>query len=67
MVKTEHLEKVQAKAEVHAEDRLLDLLLPPARHSVDGMSDQEPGNETRERFRQQLREGKLDNAMSRLR
>jgi len=61
MVKTEHLEKVQAKAEVHAEDRLLDLLLPPVRHSVDGMTEQEPGNETRERFRQQLREGKLDN------
>lgn len=61
MVKTEHLEKVQAKAEVHAEDRLLDLLLPPVRHSIDGVTEQEPGNETRERFRQQLREGKLDN------
>lgn len=61
MVKTEHLEKVQAKAEVHAEDRLLDLLLPPVRHSIDGMTEQESGNETRERFRQQLREGKLDN------
>jgi len=61
MVKTEHLEKVQAKAEVHAEDRLLDLLLPPAHHSIDGMTEQEPGNETRERFRQQLHEGKLDN------
>lgn len=61
MVKTEHLEKVQAKAEVHAEDRLLDLLLPPVRHSIDGAVEQDAGSETRERFRQQLRDGKLDN------
>lgn len=61
MVKTEHLEKVQQKAEVHAEDRLLDLLLPPVRHSAQEGVVQDAGHDTRERFRQQLREGKLDN------
>lgn len=61
MVKTEHLEKVQEKAALHAEDRLLDLLLPPIRHSIDGVADQDAGHDTRERFREQLREGRLDN------
>jgi ATP-dependent HslUV protease ATP-binding subunit HslU len=63
MVKSEHMEKVQEKAKVLAEDRVLDLLLPPTK-PVKGVSadeqDKEHYKETREKFRGQLREGKLD-------
>jgi ATP-dependent HslUV protease ATP-binding subunit HslU len=63
MVKAEHIEKVQEKAEVHAEERVLDLLLPPQR-TVKGITIEEEEKEkyrdTRERLRQQLKEGKLD-------
>ncbi len=64
MVKTEHMEKVQEKARTLAEDRLLDLLLPPlrsARGVVPEEEEKEKHKETRERLRQQLRDGKLDN------
>jgi ATP-dependent HslUV protease ATP-binding subunit HslU len=63
MVKSEHMEKVQEKAKVLAEDRALDLLLPPPR-PVRGVQaeeqDKEHYKETREKLREQLREGKLD-------
>lgn len=63
MVKSEHIEKVQEKAKNLAEERLLDLLLPPLRSSkaapVDE-DDKEKHKETRERLRKQLRDGKLD-------
>ena len=61
IVKTEQMEQVQEKARTLAEDRLLDLLLPPLRPGADGMTEPDMGSETRERFRQQLRDGKLDN------
>jgi len=79
MVREEKLEDVADKAEMNAEERLLDLLLPsmPAQvppkpaHSTDQQQigfnvnsepilAGEPGSRTREKFRQQLREGKLD-------
>jgi ATP-dependent HslUV protease ATP-binding subunit HslU len=79
MVREEKLEDVTDKAEMNAEERLLDLLLPampaqvpprPATHDQQqqiGFNIQkepllagEPGSRTREKFRQQLREGKLD-------
>ncbi len=63
MVKTEHMGKVQEKAKTLAEDRVLDLLLPPQR-TVKGAAPEEEEKEsykdTRERLRVQLREGKLD-------
>lgn len=63
IVKSEHMEKVQEKAKVLAEDRALDLLLPPIRPAR-GVSteeqDKEHYKETREKLREQLREGKLD-------
>ncbi|MDI6728643.1 MAG: ATP-dependent protease ATPase subunit HslU [Thermodesulfovibrionales bacterium] len=64
MVKTEHMEKVQEKAKTLAEDRVLDLLLPPPK-PVRGVAASEEGEkesykDTRERLRMQLREGKLD-------
>ncbi len=58
MVKAEEKKKVQEKAKEQAEERLLDLLLPraPVGQEVDSSG-------TRERFRQMLREGKLDDRM----
>ena len=48
--------KVQFRAEEHAEERILDALLPPARDG--GEADKEGA--TRQKFRKMLREGQLD-------
>jgi ATP-dependent HslUV protease ATP-binding subunit HslU len=81
MVREEKMEEVEDKAELAAEDRLIDLLLPPTPTAV--AATQEPGSNviqlpaatdsatdsdkpgdreqrTREKLRQQFREGKLD-------
>jgi ATP-dependent HslUV protease ATP-binding subunit HslU len=77
MVREEKLEEVEDKAELNAEERLLDLLLPPPAatpaaaatepHTEEGsnvLTLPTPSNEshqrTREKLRQQFREGKLD-------
>ncbi|MBI4686440.1 MAG: ATP-dependent protease ATPase subunit HslU [Nitrospirae bacterium] len=67
MVRGEHMEKVYEKAKGLAEERLLDLLLPPPRANrkitpveADTEEDKTKYNETREKLRAQLREGKLD-------
>jgi ATP-dependent HslUV protease ATP-binding subunit HslU len=70
MVRAEKLEEVAEKAEHNVEERILDLLLPPSKQSsLDSTIDvientdtaaQESYNRTREKFRQQLREGRLD-------
>jgi ATP-dependent HslUV protease ATP-binding subunit HslU len=83
MVREEKLEEVEDKAELAAEDRLLDLLLPPSPSSPvtpvatepgsnviqlpaatpEHPTDEKPGDRehrTREKLRQQFREGKLD-------
>jgi len=63
MVKSEHAEKVQEKAQVLAEERLLDLLLPFPKTSRGGgleEEEREKQRETRERLKMQLKEGKLD-------
>jgi len=60
MVKKEEQEKVRAKAEEIAEERLLDLLLPrPAATSFEEPSPAE-GESTREKLRTMLRAGQLD-------
>lgn len=63
MVKTEHMEKVYEKAKSLAEDRILDILLPPPRNArsapVDE-ADKEHYKNTREKLRSQLNNGKLD-------
>ncbi len=63
MVKSEHMEKVQEKAKVIAEERILDLLLPQPRTRGAGLEEEERERykETRERLRAHLKEGKLDN------
>jgi ATP-dependent HslUV protease ATP-binding subunit HslU len=64
MVKNEMAEMVREKAEAQAEERLLDLLLPPLRTSpgleAPTSEQQEQHLTTREKLRQQLRDGKLD-------
>ena len=63
MVREERIEEVRAKASQHAEDRLLDLLLPPSRPIApdeDPAAVRDSQNQTRERFREQLRSGRLD-------
>ncbi|OGW55173.1 MAG: HslU--HslV peptidase ATPase subunit [Nitrospirae bacterium RBG_19FT_COMBO_55_12] len=64
MVKNEMTEQVQEKATALAEERLLDLLLPPVRTApgfdMPADEQQEQRANTREKLRQQLKEGKLD-------
>ena len=63
MVREERIEEVRVKATQNAEDRLLDLLLPPARPIApdeDAGAAREAQQQTRERFREQLRAGRLD-------
>jgi ATP-dependent HslUV protease ATP-binding subunit HslU len=57
MVREEKLDEVGDRAESNAENRLLDLLVPPAPENADGNS------KTREKLRERLREGKLDERM----
>ena len=78
MVREEKLEDVADKAELNAEERLLDILLPPstppsrppesaqAGFVLEGTTSSSSGesqSRTREKLRQQLREGKLDERM----
>ena len=63
MVRGERLEEVRSKAAQNAEERLLDILLPPTRPTApdqDLASVPDQQNQTRERFREQLRAGRLD-------
>jgi ATP-dependent HslUV protease ATP-binding subunit HslU len=83
MVREEKMEEVEDKAELAAEDRLIDLLLPPTPTATATATTHEPGSNviqlpaatplenseekpgdreqrTREKLRQQFREGKLD-------
>jgi len=68
MVREEKLDDVADKAEQNTEERILDLLLPPhpAAASKGSSSPEETNNaqetfqKTREKLRQQLRDGKLD-------
>jgi ATP-dependent HslUV protease ATP-binding subunit HslU len=72
MVREERLEEVHSKAEQNAEERLLDLLLPPPRGPLEpeepqrnleympNVAAQDSWHQTREKFREQLRDGRLD-------
>ena len=61
MVKQEAKERIQAKAKDQAEERLLDLLLPPATRAGFGTeSEAVAGQGTREKMRRMLHTGKLD-------
>ncbi|PYU93740.1 MAG: HslU--HslV peptidase ATPase subunit [Acidobacteria bacterium] len=69
MVREEKIDEVAEKAEQNAEERILDLLLPPpSRHEKPSGDDKDKGaaagaenfQRTREKLRAQLREGRLD-------
>ncbi len=65
MIRVEEMEKVRIRAEDAAEDRILDILLPPAREmdfavGAEGRQPAADEGAARQRFRKQLREGKLD-------
>ncbi len=71
MVREEKLDEVAERAEQAAEERLLDLLLPPSPPSTDITSSgpaqtdtvRRESDRTRDKLRVQLREGKLDGRM----
>jgi len=69
MVREEKLDEVADRAEQTAEERVLDLLLPPSPPPAQGTSEAELAQQreqtqrTREKLRAQLREGKLDQRM----
>ncbi len=54
MVREERLDEVADRAELNAEERVLDLLMPPSSEPSD------TADRTREKLREKLREGKLD-------
>jgi len=54
MVREERLDEVAERAEVNAEERLLDLLMPPQPENSDSV------DRTREKLRERLKAGKLD-------
>jgi ATP-dependent HslUV protease ATP-binding subunit HslU len=62
MVRDEKSVEVRAKAEQNAEERLLDLLLPPRPFAPDENASQvrDESQRTRERLREQLRDGRFD-------
>jgi ATP-dependent HslUV protease ATP-binding subunit HslU len=74
MVREEEKEKVQVRARELAEERLLDLLLPPPQgaesriqpvgvEQAQSAREDDPAQATREKLRRMLREGKLDDRM----
>ncbi len=62
MVKEEEKQKVEMKAREVAEERVLDLLLPPTAQTVDGEEsiDSARLQGTRDKLKKMLREGKMD-------
>ena len=64
LVREERTAEVREKAKQAAEERVLDLLLPPlspsAEFDADAASMREQAQRTREKLREQLREGRLD-------
>jgi ATP-dependent HslUV protease ATP-binding subunit HslU len=65
MVRDEQIELVKVKAQQNAEERVLDLLLPPRPYAPDEDPTRvrEETQQTRERLREQLRAGKFDDRL----
>jgi len=61
LIREDAMDKVRHRAEDAAEERVLDALLPPPSPGVGFTPEAEPlDNDTRQKFRKMLREGKLD-------
>jgi len=73
MVREKHMQNVREKAEAITEEKILDLLVPPLKNIRRGILTEEEEQkqreeennfkETREKFRQMLREGKLEDKL----
>ena len=62
MIREEKIEMIADRAEKNAEERLLEILMPPQRADA-GEDGEDSTARTREKLRKQLREGKLDDRM----
>ena len=60
ITKEQEMSRVQHLAEEAAEERILDILLPPPRDSFGNNEEQSDNTSTRQAFRKKLREGTLD-------
>jgi ATP-dependent HslUV protease ATP-binding subunit HslU len=60
MVRGEMTDSVKESAEKHVEDRLLDYLLPKPEFGLAGMDEEAKRDRTREKIREQLRSGALE-------
>ena len=60
MVRSQAIEKNKARAVEHAEDRILDVLIPPAKNNWGQADGTQEESSTRQSFRKKLREGQLD-------
>lgn len=58
--RSSEIKKVRPRAEDAAEDRILDILLPPARDFGLNLNESVPDTTTRQTFRKRLREGAMD-------
>ncbi|EBO5506658.1 HslU--HslV peptidase ATPase subunit [Salmonella enterica subsp. enterica serovar Newport] len=60
MVRVQAIEKNRYRAEELAEERILDVLIPPAKNNWDQAEQQQEPSAARQTFRKKLREGQLD-------
>lgn len=60
MVRSQAIEKNKSRAVEHAEDRVLDVLIPPAKNNWGQSETTSEESSTRQSFRKKLREGQLD-------
>ena len=62
MIKQEQIEVVRAKAEQNVEEKILDILLPPLKRQAEATTEADINRfqDTREKFRAQLKAGVLD-------
>ena len=60
LTRENEMKKMKHRAEDAAEDRILDILLPPARGADGSINRTEESSSTRQKFRKKLREGDLD-------
>jgi ATP-dependent HslUV protease ATP-binding subunit HslU len=65
MVRSEKMSAVEEKAKHHAEERILDILIPPVKQSAGSANetvppDTELNEKTRERFREKIKNGDMD-------
>ncbi|EAA6041750.1 ATP-dependent protease ATP-binding subunit HslU [Salmonella enterica subsp. diarizonae] len=61
MVRVQAIEKNRYRAEELAEERILDVLIPPAKNNWGQAEQQQEPSAARQTFRKKLREGQLDN------